>query len=387
MIDSGQMRRYLCVVLLAGCGFSPGVPTGETPSDGGSTDSKVLEDGGMVVPPPDARQCWSVPEIELDICLLAPPSGTVTVPTGDAVVVDTDQKGVDPLQCKALAPGSSDVCVIAGESIVIPAGALLAATGDRPLVLLGATSIAIAGVLDVASHRGGLRGPASGQPGCDNGQNPTAAGGGQGGSFGGKGGNGGAHDEDEQTGGRAGEPLTVSTLRGGCPGAAGSSNTAAGNPGGHGGGAVALITNSLDLAATSRINASGAGGPGGRPGRMGGSGGGSGGMIVLAAGTITGTAGAQVFANGGRGGGGSSPSTAGSDGNDPQSASSSGTGGDGAGDGGDGGRGFPSSQRNGETADDEEGGGGGGGGGGGAGIIKVFSTSSEPEVTFSPLPS
>lgn len=376
------MRRPLYLALLVGCSFDHGTVPGDNPgTDAGMRDGMMTDDAAMVIPP-DAQQCWSVPGVGLDVCLVSPPSGDIVI-TGEQSI-NTDKEGMAPLECKPLAANSSEVCAIAGQSITVSSNALLSASGSRPLVLIGATSITIDGTIDVASHRGGQQGPASGLPGCNNGQNPSAQGGGQGGSFGGRGGDGGDHEDDENSGGRAGMAMMVTVLRGGCQGGAGSPG---GSPGGHGGGAIALVTDSLVLGANGTINASGAGGPGASPGRRGGSGGGSGGMIVLAAGTITAASGAQIFANGGHGGGGSTNQIAGGDGNDPTSATSSGSGGDASGDAGDGGRGYPSPQRNGQTADDEGSGGGGGGGGGGAGLIKVFSTSPLAGAQVSPPPS
>jgi hypothetical protein len=367
------MLRWMWLSLAIGCGFEHGV------APGGSTDGGAIGDGAngdSTVLPGDAGNCWSLAGLSTTVCLTAPPSGNINV--NNDVSIDTTATGTGNLDCKALVAGSTNVCVVAAGTITIAQGATLSASGDRPLVLI-ATTITIDGVIDVASHRGGQIGPGSDMPGCNAGTSPSNAGGGQGGSFGAIGGNGGDQASTNNSGGRAGAALSISMLRGGCRGMTGGDT---GGTSGRGGGAVALI-GSITLAATARINASGAGAGGAGDGSRGGGGAGSGGMIVLS-GPITVASATQIFANGGHGGGGSDDEESGSSGTDP-TVTTGGSGGgapDGAGDGGDG---FPAATRTGQ--DGTSSGNGGGGGGGGAGVIKVLSSSSIGTAQVSPPPS
>jgi hypothetical protein len=371
------MLRSLWLCLAIGCSFEHAAPVGNNTADGGSADGALPNDDSSMISA-DAGLCWSVAGVSLNVCLTEPLGGTINI-TNDTSI-DTTTNGNSPLTCKPLMAGSSDVCVIAAQTITIDAETTLSATGTRPLVLLATTLTLTGAGVDVASHRGGQQGAASTMVGCDSGAPATAAGGGQGGSFGGKGGDGGNQDGQSNSRGRAGNVLAVTTLRGGCPGGAGGG----GNPGAQGGGAVALVADTIS-AASARINASGAGAVGGDQGDEGGSGAGAGGMIVLAAGTISVNTSTEIFANGGHGGGGSSSGSAGEPGGDPTSPASGGGGGNGPDNAGNGGAGFPLTFRNGQSGTGSND--GGGGGGGGAGIIKVVSPSLLTGAQVSPPPS
>jgi hypothetical protein len=354
------------LALAGGCSFHPGAFGGGSGSGSdaaigdGRTDAPDID--GMMASP-DAGNCWSVPGVAVDVCLAAPLSGTLDVTVDSSI--DTDSSGPGLRQCRPVVSGNTDVCVIPAQSITIQLGATLGAHGSRPLVLI-AQSISIIGTLDVASHRGTQQGPDANAAGCSAGTAASGVGGGRGGSLGGVGGNGG-DEAGQNNGGDAGAALTVTTLRGGCPGGTGGN----GNGGADGGGAVLLIANSISLAATGVINASGASGQGGSSGREGGSGAGSGGMIVLSAPSVALAPTSQIFANGGHGGGGSDNSTAGFNGTDPTGATSGGSNGIGTGGAGDGGPGFPAVSRVGQNGTSND---GAGGGGGGAGVIEVFGT-------------
>src|SRR5262249_19279029 len=153
----------------------------------------------------------------------APASGAVTI---SSTKLNTNTGVATPpvagVQCAALASATPPICVIAADTIVIPAGQTLTAAGPslhgKPLAMVATTSIIVNGTLDVSSHRGGAdQGPGSDPSGggCDHGANPTFRGGGQGGSFGSVGGFGGS------AGGAGGVPggvIIPRTLRGGCAG-------------------------------------------------------------------------------------------------------------------------------------------------------------------------
>lgn len=255
------MWRWLLFFGL-GCSYSP--PRSSEPTDA----SDPTDAAGSV------DRCWSIAELQLTLCPATMPAGTLR-PTS-SVQIDTASD-----TCAVLKPPSSDVCVVAANAIIVDAGIVVSATGARPLVLLAVASIEIRGSIDVASHFGGQSGPASDLPGCDAGTAPTNSGGGQGGSFGGMGGNGG-----NASGGIAGAVVVIDNLRGGCPGAIGDGSN---RPDGRrGGGAVALVAETITLGPSSTIDASGAAGDGADTSANGGSGGGSGGMIVFQGTTIVG---------------------------------------------------------------------------------------------------
>jgi hypothetical protein len=256
-----------------------------------------------------------------------------------------------------------ELCVLAGTNVTVLGRVM--ASGPRPLVLLATDTLAIEGVLDVASRAGGVRGPNSSASAC---ARMVAQGdrGGPGGTFGGRGGSGGA---GETNGPQPSAPLAVvAQLRAGCDGGAASSAL-----GGAGGGAVYLVAG-MRIRIAGTVNASGAGGAAGSANR-GGGGGGSGGMIGLDAPSIE--LNGSIFANGG--GGGASDVGAGR-GEESLSATIAGRGGRagdaGGADGGDGSARTVYEGRAGASGND-----GGGGGGGGAGVIRVF----PPQVLSGPV--
>jgi hypothetical protein len=264
-------------------------------------------------------------------------------------------------------------CVVVGAPLMLSAGAMLTARGDKPLVLLSTGKMDLLGDIDVSSHHAGRRGP---------GANPAAAGacsfmtaaimggGGYGGSFGTPGGDGGNAAVVTTGGGVAGAKLEgfPTTLRGGCKGGDGSLLATTDSPGvgGDGGGAIALVA-AMQIHVDAMINASGGGGQGGALNASnGGGGGGAGGMIVfdspvsLAFGSRT-----QLWANGGGGAQGGSTAT-GVDGGESSGPKQAAPGGASTG-GGAGGNGSAGSGTGAGGA--SAGVGGGGGGGGGAGFI------------------
>jgi hypothetical protein len=317
------------------------------------------------------------PVVKMDAAVDSPPgefcygSGLVrpcftSAPTGSTkLTTDIDTDG------SACVTPITDVgaCVIAAGTIGIDSGVTVHARGSRPLVLVASMSITIAGTLDVSSSVAGTQGAAADVAGCASSTAPTASAGGAGGSFGSKGGDGGVTG-----GGTAGNTITVSMLRGGCPGQNGGG--AGGGAGGHGGGAVDLIAmTSIFISGT--VNASGAGGTNaGTMAASGGGGGGAGGYIGLDSASVTNSG--TLIANGGGGGEASGTASTGAPGHDPDTTAPFTPAAGGAGGstyGSDGGSGFAqgSSAQPGSntcltpctTPTD------GGGGGGGAGIIHV----------------
>jgi hypothetical protein len=332
-------------------------------------------DGGT--PPVDAPSlCFGTfPQI----CFLT----AADVPNAPAVVpadIDTDTGAACSTRVAATAAA---YCVVAGSSITIASGEKVRAQGGRPLVLLSTSTITIDGTVDVSSafNAGAqIRGAGGNVPGCPSGTpHGLAAGGGAGGSFGSKGGDGNVPAGEAAGGGvaPAGLAQPPTTLRGGC---AGDPGGATGGAGGFGGGAVSLIARtSITVAATGRINASGAGGQGGPASKAGGGGGGSGGMIVFDAPSsiVTGL----VFANGAGGGQGGAMNGAGKDGNEPTVPDIAPLGGTSSKDGGGGGAGGASNKPQGIAAPANAGAMGGGGGGGGAsGFIRGRGLTDAPNI-------
>ncbi len=355
------MRWWLGLAVCAGCGFEHGTTVGDGGTDGGK----------------DASHCRKVDELSVTVCLAAQPSGTLVISSNTHI--DTDGVGNGMLQCRALESGSTDVCVLAAQSITIDEGVILSASGSKPLVLV-ADALDISGTVDIASHRGGQRGPAANASGCNPGADPTAGGGGQGGSFGTVGGVGGDQDPLPNTRGLAGQSLVSKTLRGGCAGASGGGSP---DTGGAGGGALLAFATSIAIRGTGVINASGEAGVGGQAGDHGGGGGGSGGMIALAAPTITLMSGGQIFANG-AGGGAGTGATVGESGTESVAATVAAQGGAAVGTAGDGGAGFPQAVVAARAGFAN--GAGGGGGGGGGGVIRVLGTTLANASNVSPPP-
>ena len=317
--------------------------------------------------PPDAALCFGA---LVRTCLPAPPSEPL------AFTASIDINTSSSVYCE---PTIDQYCVVAASSIAVASQIVVGAHGLRALVLVAAGTIDVQGAIDVSSDvvrpvLGAGADPAT----CARGTLPVDAGGGAGGSFAGRGGNGQAIAGANAT--PASELLAMPSLRGGCPGQAGSApdDPIGGGAGGPGGGAVALVAQAIVL--DGQINASGAGGRGGPRGPSGGGGGGSGGMIVLDTSSLAPDPRGALFANGGGGGegggivtGGSAGVAVGIDGGvstGPTERARGGSNGsnDQSGDGADGSLG---SELAGHDAVDPitESGGGGGGGGGGAGFV------------------
>jgi hypothetical protein len=345
-------------------GFCPSELAG--PGGDASLDDTML--APLVDAPPQVALCLGT---FVNVCIDPPPAAAVTL--------DADfDTGSSPLcaTTAALTP-AVDACVIAGRSIVVPAGVIVHVTGARKLILIAGQTVQIAGTLDTAGHAT-TAGPAADVGPCmTDGSAPTTTGmtggGGYGGSFGRRGGSGGP-TKDGASGGISPSLITPTELRGGCAGIAGGMGAAAGSAGagGHSGGAVLAVAGT-SITITGALDASGAGGTGGHSGRGGAGGGGSGGMIVLESPTITIANGGACFANGGGGGAGAGAGneagTSGGESSGPSSQAPGGTGVGGTGGAGD--VGVSSAGLGGESTSSA----GGGGGGGGVGVIKLISPS------------
>jgi hypothetical protein len=338
------------------------------------TCEKVAVDAAIDSPDATPAGCYGASVVT--VCPDAPITGqtqiTINVPT--TINTSTSTMCV-PYHLPNGTPDTS-VCLIAAKSVTVGVAGRINAIGTKPLVLLATSSMTITGIIDAASHINGTSGPAADSPACVAGTLPINDEGGPGGSFGSIGGAGGAVAAGAVP---AGATTSAMTLRGGCPGRAGSGSNA--GTFGSGGGAIALIAASISITGT--INASGAAGHGAGL-SAGGGGGGSGGMIALDAPAIMVTTTARIFANGGGGGEGGGGSNAGKDGIDSTAPTTIGVGGAGsAGAGGDGGDGFGAGMAAvvGGTGNDS-----GGGGGGGAGVIRVF-PSQMLDGSISPPPS
>lgn len=314
------------------------------------------------------------------VCLDSPPTGAQTLPSSINTQSSTLCAAAQPTGWTTAPQSQPAACFVLKDTITV--NGTVTVTGNRPLVLVGATSITVTGTLDASSNNlAGSTGPAAPSADCDAfGANPASSanggGGGAGGTFVTKGGDGGTGNNGGSQAGTApaAEATPIPTLRAGCHGQRGGNGANSGSEAsgqvGRGGGAVYLVTGgTLTLAATAVINVSGSGGLGG--GRSsGGSGAGSGGMAKLYAATLAATAGAKVMANGGGGASGGDNNTDGVTGQDPDPATPTTPalgGDDGTGDtgavGGDGYAGATAAT-SGVPAGATEGGGGGGGGGG-----------------------
>ena len=304
------------------------------------------------------------------VCFPSAPTTPLTLPGS----INTDGG-----QCLATQPvgwtaqAQPPACFMVGSTIT--AAGTTTVQGSRPLVLVAADTITVSSLLDVASHRGGNKGPAAPAGQCM--AFPTippdnfgGSGGGAGASFLTAGGNGGAGEKAGNTGGTA-PPIDAappSVLRAGCTGQAGGATAGSRGAGGLGGGAIYLVAGaSITFAGTGVLDASGAGGDAGGT-RNGGGGGGSGGTIVLYAPAIN-AIGARLLANGGGGASGGDSGQPGTNGIDPNPASPLTPAPGAAGSGGAGGAGYAGGIQaaigtDGPMTNQQNAGGGGGGGGG-----------------------
>lgn len=340
--------------------------------------------GGDIDAGTDACADWTPANFEL--CALPEPSAPLEL-SGGAFVYNTSTGMLmtpsGPLEpATAVVDLSPPVRIIHVESFVLGSGAELEVRGDHPLIIASASTIDVAGFIDVASIEDRIAGAGADpaictQEAAGNGiDNMGGGGGGGGGGHAASGGAGGEGDnnDDPAAGGSGGQVLPEpQTPRGGCRGGKGGLGGAgAGGAGGSGGGAVQLsAASSIAIRTSALIAASGGGGLGGTEDDGGGGGGGSGGFIGLDAPSVTIADGARLVANGGGGGGGADdePGTGGgsaADDADPALGGSSG--GNGSSDGGPGGSlESPNAPDVTETSNR-----GAGGGGGSVGYILIW---------------
>lgn len=386
-------------IVLTGCGFG-----GATGVDGSPVDAVLDVDAssepvdGAEEPdaavPPDARACFGT---VVSVCLTTLPADGVIISATEVVDTDSSARCIETNQ-----PG---VCVIAGTFVTVTgAGTRVRARGSKPLVLLATqgevgvdAGAAVEAYSSNFSDSTGVVGPGANPSACplaglDGTNVGTSGGGGAGGSFGGRGGDGGDGDVNGGAqggqGGTAAMPaLSVTALRGGCPGGAGGRpNGATSSKGGDGGGAVALIA-STRVRVDGRIDASGGGGFASLPASDGGGGGGAGGMIYIegSTGAVIGAA-AAIYANGGAGAGGAgSGSSQGARGGESSGPAVEAQGGSGGGSGARGGNGAFGAGT-GQTPATASGNDGGGGGGGGTGVIVLIPAVATDLIHVSPPP-
>lgn len=327
---------------------SPGFCIDEGSATACAPDGGVADDGDGALP-----FCYgTAPDVA---CFAAPPSGAVTL--AGNIGTDTCDDGARQQV------GGVTTCVIAGSAIHVTSNII--AIGSLRLMLVGTQSIMIdAGAgIDLSAMQGGA---ASTATVCAASVDAAATnGGGAGGSFLGLGGDGAGVGAGNRG------PAIAPTFRAGCAG--GRSGT---TPGGRGGGAIYLVSET-QIIVGGAINASGSGGGGGAVGN-GGGGGGSGGFIGLDAPIITIGGNARLLAAGGGGGGGGDNAPpaghVGGAGGDPTIAQPVGAGGTiiGTGTGGAGGSGSTPTTIDGQAGFAADTAGQGGGGGGAAGVIEFF---------------
>ncbi len=372
-----MLRLALLGSLASACSFSVS-PALSTDDSGGNNGGSLIDAAPL---PIDAPGTTCMPGF-VDLCSQPTPT-TPLVITGTQMI-DTDN---DP-RCRVVVQSNGpDVCVVMGTTVQIGNGAVLSAFGSRPLALASSTVLEILGEIDVSSRRSGRTGPNAQT--CAFARIPEDDGGGGGGAAGGTfvaaAGAGGQGDGDSSIGadgtapgGLPGSAVTLVALRGGCNGGKGGNQSAGGNQGGaggHGGGALYLIAKqTIVVASTGRIRATGAGGSGG-PAQAGGGGGGSGGFVVIEAPMIA--IDGEVSANGGGGGEGGAnvggtpiAGVSGADGGYGTTVAPGGVGTDNRfGYGGDGAAWMTATGVNGRNSDAS-----GGGGGGAIGVIRLRGT-------------
>jgi hypothetical protein len=335
----------------------------DAPGDGPADGSSILADA--------PTGCYGAGSFTVclasDPTLSKPLSGTLSTDVGSSDCQAAPQSWLDHPQ--------PDACFVIAATISVQVGGI-SVKGSRPLVLLAKNDITIDGAIDVSSCLAGNpncphTGPAADYASCGPSTQPPAGsrGGGAGASFMKVAGAGGT---STGAGGNPSPPDTAAPtlLRGGCHAQNGEGNTALGL-GGHGGGALYIVSKAGTIHVNAPIDASGEPGLGG--GNNGGQGfgaggGGSGGMIVLIAPTIALASAGPIYADGGGGGGGGSASADGSPGSDPDGTTTGGLGGTFLAPGG---AGFHDTTLagNGQNAMFTQGGAGGGGGGGGYVLI------------------
>lgn len=258
---------------------------------------------------------WSYQPAHFDPCALPAPTaglslgpGLWTYDTNSGALTDPRFDASFPPSVLVTPADGPEVRIVSASFVDVQSGAILRATGQRPLVIVSWSDLAVAGEIDLsstlASSGAGANPTACPELALQHGaDSPEGAGGGGGGGFGSIGGAGGPGDGGVTAAGAAGAAVPVpDALRGGCPGGRGGNSLA--GPGGSGGGALHLAARDA-ITIDGILNAGGSGGGASSGDRSGGSGAGSGGLIDLQASTVRLGTSAVVACNGGGGGGGS----------------------------------------------------------------------------------
>src|SRR5262249_29359259 len=116
-------------------------------ANGRTTDGpSPLLDGGT--------NCYGTGLVK-DLCFMTPPSGSFVAATR---AIDTATVGTT--SCTAIIGQASgpSLCLIAADTISIPSGVTLSATGPNPLLLVATHTITIGGTLAVSSTEAGASG-------------------------------------------------------------------------------------------------------------------------------------------------------------------------------------------------------------------------------------
>ncbi|HEX8114807.1 MAG TPA: hypothetical protein VF516_44055, partial [Kofleriaceae bacterium] len=182
------MRRCTTLLFLAGCGFSSQASAPDAPiapidalADAASASGNDVCVAGVV-----------------DVCGMPDPTMAFDVSTAATLNTDSDAR------CKPVTLAGQAICLIYATEVTIASTGSLTVTGTRPLALVSASTMGIAGAIDAGSH-GAQIGPAADDGSCAFATSPEndlgGAGGGAGGSFTLAGGNGGIGDTDNSLGG------------------------------------------------------------------------------------------------------------------------------------------------------------------------------------------
>lgn len=206
--------RVLILILVAGCGFRSTAARGDDADTGTEGSGTAARDIPHV---PTAFELLGMSELVLANGTMI---DTTTLAIGPGAIPDAM---IDPVGQE---PGGPELMLIRARSVTIPPGAVVRATGSRPLVIL-ADRIVIAGTLDAAGHLGKpgpnggtLAAPSSmGTGGNGDHKDAYSDSGGGGGSYGtvagigGKGSVNGGGCSPATSGGSAGAPWGTTTDR------------------------------------------------------------------------------------------------------------------------------------------------------------------------------
>ncbi len=354
-----------CRVLVEIVESNPAADGGAGGADANNADANMdWGDSGM-----DCHG-WSFSPAHFDPCDLPVPTedlvlrpGVWSYDTNSGALTDPEVNASFPASVLLAQDGGPQVRIVSVLSLTIEDGAVLRATGKRPLVIVSWSDMTVAGTIDVSStvdHVAAGANPTN----CDDpmtlagADDANGSSGGGGGGLGGDGGDGGDGNGGAAVGGSGGNKISLPAyILGGCAG--GHGGGLLGGAAGNGGGALHLAAQGM-MTIDGLINAGGGGGNGSGGMRSGGGGAGSGGFIDLQADSVSLGSTAVLVANGGGGGGGSDNNAA-SPGEDGTTDDTAALGGAKEGMGADGGDGGYLDSAAGPGSDATRGGGGGGG--------------------------